>query len=265
MRILYWNIDKKNRTDLIIEAMIEVSADVLVLLENGARREDTLAALQNRASAEFHMPRCAETRFQVYSRVQSFDLSEVYGGNRLSLRRLRFGNEQLLLGVVHVVEKRNWDELQQAAEVQLLASEICRHEDRIGHTRTILIGDFNMNPFDPIMNLAPGLNAMMTEACTARRERTVQGSQYRFFYNPMWGSFGDRTDGPAGTYYNRSSSKGMYGWNIFDQVLVRPDAVKRFDNVSILSAFGSTSLETSGGRPNRSLASDHFPILLSLR
>ena len=86
-----------------------------------------------------------------------------------------------LLGLVHVVDTWNWDEHNQSVQVSLLAEEIRRVEERVGHSRTILIGDFNMNPFAKAMNMAPGLNAMMTEHCVRKTSRTLQGKEYNYF------------------------------------------------------------------------------------
>ena len=47
--------------------------------------------------------------------------------------------------------------------------------------------------------------------------RFVQGTDYPFFYNPMWGLFGDGREGPAGSYYYAKSGHETYFWNIFDQ------------------------------------------------
>jgi len=42
-----------------------------------------------------------------------------------------------------------------------LADEIRREELGIGHERTVLMGDFNMNPFEIGMISATGLHAVM--------------------------------------------------------------------------------------------------------
>jgi endonuclease/exonuclease/phosphatase family metal-dependent hydrolase len=211
------------------------------------------------------LPNAPSGRFHLFSRSADLDLHEVYGGPRVSLRRLKYAGSELSLGVVHVVDKLNWDTANQSNQVQLLAAEIGRQEFALKHDRTLLIGDFNMNPFDQAMNMATGLNAMMTEKCVARLSRKQQDQDYPFFYNPMWNLFGDRTPGPPGTYYHTSSSQGMYGWNMLDQVLVRPSALPWFDKVEILTAAGSSSLLNKSERPNKNIASDHFPILVKLK
>jgi len=264
-RVLFWNLNKKDLRDLVCEAVNAVSADVVILIENNLEMAEMLEDLKSNVSSDFDCPGHVLGRFQLFSRNASLDLSEVYNGDRVSLRRLTYAGTELLLGMVHVVDKMNWDQANQSVQVHLLAKEIRRQEDRLGHDRTVLVGDFNMNPFDQAMNMAPGMNAMMTAKCVQRGSRKQQSADYPFFYNPMWSLFGDRTSGPAGTYYHPDSSKGVFGWNMLDQVLVRPSAIQWFDDVQILNSAGETSLQTNLERPNKNTASDHFPILLNLK
>ena len=72
--------------------------------------------------------------------------------------------------------------------------------------------------------------------------------------------------GPPGTYYYSSAEDKALFWNMFDQVLVRPDLLNTFEfgNLKILTNDGSTNLANSQGRPDRNKASDHFPLLFRL-
>ena len=51
-----------------------------------------------------------------------------------------------------------------------------------------------MNPFEHGVVAANGLNAVMARKVAARDTRTVLAHEYPFFYNPMWGHFGDAID-----------------------------------------------------------------------
>lgn len=265
MQILFWNLNKKDLRQLVVEAASEHTVDVVVLLESGVPADEMVDVLRSNVSPTFFAPHALPSRFQLYSRSSEYNLREVYSGNRISLRKLAIGADELLLGAIHVVDKLNWDEANQLVEVQLLSSEIRDVEQQQRNDRTVLIGDFNMNPFDTAMNIAAGMNSMMTQQCVEAGTRTVQERTYPFFYNPMWSLLGDRNPGPAGTYYHGGSSQGMYGWNMLDQVLIRPSAVECFGGVEILAAIGDVDLRTRKGRPNKSTASDHLPILLTLK
>jgi endonuclease/exonuclease/phosphatase (EEP) superfamily protein YafD len=263
--IVFWNVNKKDLRSLLCSIACDVDADVVILLESGISSDDNLKQLRSSVSRSFFMPQATRGRFQLFARTKALDLSEAYGSDRLSLRRLTYSDSSLLLGIVHIVDKLNWSAPQQLTEVQLLAASVREQEAQLRTDRTLLLGDFNMNPYDDAMTIAAGLNAMMSVGCVSRQSRIQQGRSYPFFYNPMWSLFGDRTPGPSGTYYHRNSSQGVFGWNMLDQVLIRPSALPYFDEVRILSSAGGTPLHTSSMRPSANVASDHFPLLLRLK
>jgi len=97
-----------------------------------------------------------------------------------------------------------------------------------------------MNPFEDGIVGTIGLHAVMSQSIAMGNSRTVQGVDYPFFYNPMWGHFGDRNAGPDGTYYRSSAEHVNYFWNIFDQVLIRPELIDVFakDELQILDHDG---------------------------
>lgn len=240
------------------------NADVIVLNENSVSSEHTLAHLQNRVSQDFYYPTViSDKRFHCFCRNRTLDLSEVNSGFRTSVRKLRAGQHRLLLALVHGVDPRNYDAENRMSQLIKLMVDIEVVKEQQGTSRLIFLGDFNMNPYDSGMNLASGLNAMMTKECVKRGYRTYGGEQYDLYYNPMWGLFGDNTKGPAGTVYD-TSSQGPYGWSMFDQVIIHHSAVELFEDVEILDRIGTTSLANRKGHPDSSNLSDHFPILVKL-
>jgi hypothetical protein len=123
-----------------------------------------------------------------------------------------------------------------------------------------------MNPFEPGVVNANALHGVMTRRIAERNVRVVQGKQYQFFYNPMWGLLGDATPGPPGTYYKARSEHMCHFWNMFDQVLIRPDLLHLFSNedLEILESNGHTSLLSVQGVPDADVASDHLPVFFRL-
>jgi len=165
---------------------------------------------------------------------------------------------------VHLPSKMHQDSDDQAGLLSWLADDIARVEQELQHTRTVVVGDFNMNPFEVGLISSVGLHAAMTRDIARAGQRTVQGRACPFFYNPMWGFFGDTSAGPPGTYrYDRSGRPVNYCWNIFDQVLVRPALLDSFksDRVAVLSSAGDVSLLSRSGRPT---PSDHLPIVFQI-
>ncbi|QJW97671.1 endonuclease/exonuclease/phosphatase family protein [Frigoriglobus tundricola] len=73
-----------------------------------------------------------------------------------------------------------------------LAQDVRTVEGDIGHTRTILVGDLNMNPFDGGLVQTTALHAAMTRHLTGIVVRHEARTRNPVFYNPMWSCFGDR-------------------------------------------------------------------------
>jgi len=263
-RIIFWNTNKKDLTDLVCSITASTNADIVVLIESNGSPKEMLTALQTNVSPDFYYPTVIEPqirqRFHCFCRTPKLDLSEIHSGVRVSVRKLKIGHDETLLMLVHGIDPRNYDPASRQSNIQLIADEMRHVQSQEKTNKLILLGDFNMNPFDSGMNLPTGLNAMMTKACVKPGRRTYQYNEYEYYYNPMWSLFGDNTDGPAGTIYD-TSQQGPYGWNMFEQVIVHHSLIEIFHSVQILTEAGKESLMTSKGRPNKKTASDHFPIL----
>jgi hypothetical protein len=117
-----------------------------------------------------------------------------------------------------------------------------------------------MNPFEDGLISAHCLHAVMTQALASRLTRRVGARRYPFFYNPMWGHFGDRTPGPAGTYFRAGGTSACF-WNVFDQILVRPGLMAAITETATLDSDGQFLLVDAIGRPE---ASDHLPVFVAL-
>jgi endonuclease/exonuclease/phosphatase (EEP) superfamily protein YafD len=262
-RIVFWNVHRKDLTGAVCALATSTMADVIVLNENKISNSDTLKALQEDVSGDFYTPKpAAEDRFHCFCRNPKLNLSEVHSGFRTSARKYKLGNHMMLLVLVHGIDMRNYDSETRQSFTQELAQEIkfIKEDKRID--KLILLGDFNMNPYDRGMNLAAGLNAMMTKVCAAKKSRKHLGKDYDFYYNPMWSLLGDNTKGPAGTIYD-TSNQGPYGWSMLDQVVLHHSVIPFFHDVEIITAAGECSLMDKNCRPDAENASDHFPILVS--
>lgn len=264
---LFWNLNKSPLEALVAELAVIHQADVLILAECEIPSYVMLEALNQNPGSMFHLTDSQCEKIVIYARFARELIQQKFESNRLTVRRLMFpGSEEVLLAAVHQPSKLYWSKESQSFECVELASTICSIEKDVGHRRTVLVGDFNMNPFESGIVAANGLNAVMSRNVAARDSRTVQGRDYAFFYNPMWGHFGDAVDGPSGTFYHGSSEQVAYFWHMFDQVLIRPELLSIFRNedLKILSRGSEKSFLTANGMPDNSVASDHLPILFRL-
>jgi endonuclease/exonuclease/phosphatase family metal-dependent hydrolase len=244
--------------------------DVVVLLECTVPVAEVLKALNEATGKVFHYsdsPAQMKT-IQVFTGFSHQFIRPVEESRRYSIRHLAVpAQTDLLLAVVHFPSKLRWTEDSQVQECSVLAKMIDSAEKRVGHFRTVLVGDLNMNPFEKGVVGTTGLNATMARSQALKELRTVQKQNYRFFYNPMWRHFGDRQDAPPGTYHYDNHQHVTYFWNMFDQVLVRPSLIGNLetDRIEIVNAVGALSLLTREGLPDVSVGSDHLPLLFSMR
>lgn len=265
IRLLFWNVNNRDLTEYVYALARSTKADIVVLNENLVSSSRTLLALREKVCADFFIPPCtSEDRFHCFCTRQDLDLSEIHNGSRTSVRRWRVGTDKALLAFVHGIDIRNYDKEARQSYAQSIADEMRFVSEQQNTRKMVMLGDFNMNPYDSGMNLPTGLNAMMTRACTVAGYREYIGKKYDFYYNPMWSNFGDNSDGPAGTIYD-TSNQGPYGWSIVDQVVIHHSLVPIFENVRILTEAESLSLMNKKGRPDGNRISDHFPIIVNFR
>lgn len=265
-RILFWNVNRKELSSTISKIAGSTNADVIVLCEPNDQPDLTLQALQQEVCKGFISPYSNSTsRFRCFIRSKSLDLTELHKGRRSSYTKLHIGGPtNFILGLIHGPDLRNYDLDSRHSFAERLGEEVRFVISEKRNDKMILLGDFNMNPYDRAMNLASGYNAMSTKACTNAKKRMHLEDKYDFYYNPMWGLLGDSSAGPAGTVFD-TSNQGQYGWSTFDQVLFHHSTLEYYDQVKIISETETINLANSKGHPNSNEYSDHFPILISLR
>lgn len=265
--IVFWNTNGRSLDSLVSSLARQHNADLVILAEYASKTYSTLDRLNEGAGFQFEpggkMPKgmAAFCRFPPSLLIPRFD------GHRVSIRTLTLpARQELNVAIAHLPSKLYETADDQLFEFTSLSAEISKVEAGRGHCRTVLMGDLNANPFEAGIVGAMGLNATMSRHIAQKGFRTVKGRKYPFFYNPMWNHFGDN-DGPVcGTYYFDKSTHVNYYWNIFDQVLVRPDLLAFLPSnaVELVSEAESQSLLSQNGRPDQASASDHLPIVFRL-
>jgi hypothetical protein len=283
LTFLFWNLDGKPLQHSLAKLAERHQVDVLILAECAIPQQELLTELNrpipNPTRLGFRPPDSDSLceRVVIYPRFPTRRFkrraeSAYYTGRVLSLP----GRESVILFAVHFGSKLYRSDASQSLALPGFSQLICDEEKRAGHTRTLIVGDLNMNPFEAGVVGAEGLNAAMTRETAAQVTRQVGGADFPFFYNPMWSHFGDSSHEihppgspdhePPGTCYHRAAESCWYYWNMFDQVLLRPSLLQYFRNseLRILVTDGDDSFLDQLGRPDRERFSDHLPILFRL-
>lgn len=266
LNFLFWNTGRKPLTQAVAALAWEHQVDILVLAENSASPAEMLLAL-NGPETRYYFPFSTCDGIRIYVR---FDASYVVARDerrRWTFRSVQLpGRQPFLLAAVHLGSKLHLSDYSQHEVSGDLARWLRYNEKQEGHSRMLLVGDLNMNPFEPGLVGAMSLHAVSSRNRAMQGSRMVDAQGYPYFYNPMWSHFGDRDLSPAGTYHYGSSEAVCYFWNIFDQVLIRPALLDCFrtEELAILTTVTGESLLTDNGFPNKRRYSDHLPLFFRL-
>lgn len=262
---LFWNLAKTVPPTLIGQACRDHNVDVLILAELEASTEAMLRQLNSGGEFRFFRPQTVRSSVSCFFRLPRSSVTPIFDNGRISIQRITPPiGAALIVAACHFPSKLHSSDEDQSYFLRRLRTEIDTAEKNAGHQNTMIIGDLNLNPFEPGLRAVDGLHAVMDKRIAQRKPRNFQGEHWDYFYNPMWRRLGDESSGPPGTYYRSASSVTDPYWHTFDQLLLRPSLLQYYqsDNLQVLTRIGSQSLLGAVG-PDRSI-SDHLPLLVSL-
>ncbi len=268
LTILFWNTHRNPVAEAIAALVAEHDVDVLCLAESTIPDAALLAHLNpcsDRPFARVPVSQCRQ--LATYYRPSRVGVETVLEGDRhVAISAVPVCSQEILVVLAHLPMQLYSDPAKLVRNAELLSIEIADAEAKCGHTRTLLIGDLNIDPFHDGLILPWALNATPSRRVASRECRTVDGRPYPFFYNPMWNLFGDDTTSPPGSYYFNADQGSIY-WHMVDQALVRPQLLAdwHIETLTIPTCAGTISLVTPQGRPKANSISDHLPLLLGLR
>jgi hypothetical protein len=272
LKILYWNTYKKSLDEEIKELVIKHEINFLILLENTTDNDFLINLLKN-INPDFKLVNSLVfKKAKVFSSIKSLDIREIVGHGRYGIYELASSNfEKYLLTITHFPSKKDWgnpnDHFGLCVE---LRTDIELAEVKNDTQNTIIVGDFNMNPFEDGLVNSSGLHNVNNKEIALTQQRNFQGKAYRFFYNPMWSFLGDSSKGKVqGSHFFNTYKPLNYYWNLYDQVMIRPDLIPFFDEkkLDILNKIGEKSLlkKINGyNRINKEI-SDHLPLIFEIK
>lgn len=88
---------------------------------------------------------------------------------------------RLLLCLVHLPSKLHANDVDQLHSALYLKQDIERAEDSAGHANTVVLGDFNMNPYDDGMVSAAAMNSVPCLNVARREVREISRRTHSFF------------------------------------------------------------------------------------
>lgn len=260
MKYLFWNTHKNESINsLVCDLVKENDIAVVMLAEYNADSNELLEMLSKERVELKEYGSCSE-RIKIFGKVE-----------KISYRTdtehaiIRVINDKDILCCVHLNSKM-YSGHQEFREILIeqIMEDVRRVEEELKTENTIIVGDFNLNPYDSSFIDARYFHGMPIYEEAKRKTRTIAGKRYSMFYNPMWNLLGD-FEQPYGTYYYGGSGTTNTYWNMYDQVIIRPALKGRFisDSLKILTETQTRYLLDRRGHPDKKI-SDHLPIMFEI-
>lgn len=244
--------------------------DILIIAEYDFVDADLLQSLNNAHVDNYYAVPSSNPRLRLFCRLQNGRWKDRFSSqvsDRMTAHTLRVGNSRgIILICFHGHDRMSVPvEADRADYAQDIASDIRLIEKDVGHTCTLVVGDFNMTPYEQGMVSIKGMHALMTKNLTHSVHKLERRISYPCFYNPMWSHLGDQPNRSPGSYFfsNTASATNTF-WMLLDQVLVRRELMDSISQLAILNHDGADSLITNKGRPRKATYSDHLPLFFKI-
>lgn len=152
MSFLFWNVMKNDLRELLARAVVERDVDVLMVAESGASDGDVVSVLKRFTGRDYAALSIEADKVRLFTRLnvtqwrrrQTDALSA-----RMAIWSVAVGKPPgILLAAAHFISKNYSSPGEQALLAAELAKEITRVEETVGHERTVVVGDLNMDPFE---------------------------------------------------------------------------------------------------------------------
>ena len=259
MKLAFWNVRQNDDAALLLAAT--EAPDVMVIAECMAPSE-VARALSVTVRRWQHVSDTGP-RVAVFSRG-SRCVARV-GAERFCICRLRSRAFSLTLAAVHLRSRMHATASDISIDCGVLRHEIIAAERAARHRNTLVMGDFNLDPYDFGLCDRRLILGVMDRRLAARLDASSD-EQLRgaVFYNPMWSRMGDDSPGPPGTFYASSEDHHDYRFHTFDQVFVRPALVPRLGAVTVPRRLGVVQLVSEMDLPRKAAVSDHLPVIVEI-
>lgn len=259
MNLLFWNLHKNvenSMEDIIVDLIEERKVDIALFAESGNIAIENISDKLN-GFKYYDAPAC--DKIKIIYHHNTTELEQKKPEYRYIILDVTCGKRFILTGL-HLSAMTD-GEAKRLDEIQDIIKEISEIEKKLDMDRTIVIGDFNANPFDEELLRHNFFNAVLYKDLIDRSETVTWGrKKYKRFYNPMLNYIAEDTK-MYGSFYFHNDNKPLY-WYCFDQVLMRKSLISSLKNVEYIKEIKKHSLVTQQGLPDKEHISDHLPLLV---
>lgn len=258
MKILFWNLKKNSNAKWVSEIIRENDIDIALFAEyENTSFETVLSNLQYYIQHDGYGA-CEKITLLCKCTVDAKVRREQ---NRYTLYSCKLGDASYNIVGIHLPAPPSSDSNDRKNVIRDIVHDITEQEKSEKNRQTIVIGDFNCNPFDEEVIQKDSFNAVLFKSLIKKQEIVRYNDRdWRRFYNPIIHFLSEDTNTYGSLYYS-SGSAPLY-WNSFDQVLVRKELVDTISSLEYIREINGRRL-IKDVKPN-DLISDHLPLLINI-
>ncbi len=259
INLLFWNLAKNSIDNYVVDIVEENDIDIGVFAEySGSNVNSISAKLKGKYAFYEGMGVCDKIILIAKSK---FDIQVRREQSRYIIYSVQNDIESFIVVGIHLQDNLHSDEEDRKIVIRDLVSDICEQERMLSHSNTIVVGDFNSNPFDNELIQKDAFNAVLFKELILKTEYvTIDKRRYRRFYNPML-NYISEDNLNYGSFYYSNGTRALY-WYCYDQVLLRKSLVNHLISVSYCKLINGKRL-LKDVSPNKKI-SDHLPLIVKL-
>ena len=255
LKFVFWNIHRTGANlDLITSYGKKNGVDIIALCE-----------VANPHLANLHGYRIIEHIEENYDiAVLTKDHLDIfYSREKQRYCLLKIGSGfDINLAVVHLNSKlHSSGQSYRDGDIEGIISDLFIEELKYNNQNSLVVGDFNDDPYSAAMTGWHGFNAVFFKSSVGNGYRIGHDRRRKdVFYSPMIHMLRDSNDPSVakGTYYFNKD------WLCYDQVLMKLPLVQKFilDKACFISSIDETNL-VNNHKPTKTI-SDHIPLYFEI-
>lgn len=261
MRIMFWNTNRnEDINEYVVQLVRDYDIDLWIMAEYNADKTELEGLLKKYYLKHSACCTAGCDRISIWSNYENMK-----SGDQNTHYSIQVIKDKYILCGIHLMSDAYGDmSAERYTKIREIVYDIDRMEQKIHSRNTIIIGDFNETPYGRGCLSADGFHGLPVLTINDTPTRTVSGSEYRKFYNPMWNFMGDFSY-PPGTYYLNQAKLYSSMWYIVDQVILSQDILPLFkkESLKIITSSSKFDLMDKNKHPKKEV-SDHFPIMCEI-
>lgn len=258
LNILFWNLKGNAVEDYIVNCIVENDVDIAVFSEfkgiDFNKIEKQLGMMYE------HITSVQEDRKVTLIAKKTFGVSTVQQEKRYNIYNINTAVKDYLLVAVHLEDRIHYEPDERKETIRDLVRYIEQTEESFRCQNTIVVGDFNANPYDEELLSKSAFNSVLFKEIIDKNEFSNPKSKKRKrFYNPILHYISEDTKMYGSFYYEKHTTPY---WYCLDQVLVRKKLANSIKHVEYLKRIDAMDLLKNAIPDNK--ISDHLPLLVKL-